>query len=103
MRVKISKLTFKAIIGILPQERIKKQKVIVDISFCYKYNNGKFINYDKVASLVKKTIKKQKFFLIEDAIIYLDNKLNAMFNISKLKITITKPDIFKNCKVSVAN
>ena len=105
MKVLIEDLSFKTIIGILPFERVKKQQVVINISFEYTFNKNKkdFIDYSKVAFIVKKTMKKKKFKLIEDAIIYLDKTLNKKFNLSNLNIKITKPTILKNCIVSVCN
>jgi len=105
MKVSIDSLTFKTIIGILPFERVTKQKVILDISFNYKFLKGQkeFIDYSHVANMAKMIMKKEKFLLIEDAIIYIDRALTKEFKIKKLKIKITKPDILKNCTVSVGN
>ena len=105
MKVFIEDLSFKTILGILPFERVKKQTVIINISFEYDFLKDKkdFIDYSKVAFIVKKTMKKKKFKLIEDAIIYLNKTLNKKFNISNLNIKITKPNILKNCIVSVSN
>ena len=104
MKVSIDKLTFKTIIGILPLERVNKQKVILDISFNYKFTKGQknFIDYSHVANMAKMIMKKEKFLLNEDAILYLNKALTTEFQIAKLKIKITKPDILKNCTVSVS-
>ncbi|NCB13429.1 MAG: dihydroneopterin aldolase, partial [Erysipelotrichia bacterium] len=45
MKIEISNLTFKCIIGILDFERIKKQKVMIDLSFEYQFSKDNFINY----------------------------------------------------------
>lgn len=105
MYVAIEALTFKTIIGILPFERIHKQKVIVDISFAYKFkkNQKDFVDYSHVANKAKSILKKEKFLLIEDAIIHLQKALRHHFKISQLKIKITKPEILKGCIVSVAS
>lgn len=103
MKVKIEKLTFKTIIGILPHERESKQKVIIDISFKYDYKDGEFIDYSEIALVVKQNIKKGKFGLIEDAIIDTKELLKYQYGLKKLKIKITKPDILKDCIVSVSN
>ena len=105
MKVSIDKLAFKTIIGILPFERVNKQKVILDISFKYDFTKGQkdFIDYSHVANMAKMIMKKEKFLLIEDAILYLHRALSSEFQISKLKIKITKPDILKNCTVSVSS
>ncbi|MEA3288972.1 MAG: dihydroneopterin aldolase [Campylobacterota bacterium] len=103
MKVFIEQLNFKTIIGILPFERVKKQKVIIDISFEYDFKNGQFVDYSKVAYDVKRTMKKEKFELIEDAINSLQKKLIKKYKVRKLFIKISKPDILKDCKVSVSN
>ena len=86
-KVQIKNLEFKCIIGILEFERKKKQKVIVDISFKYKYKKDDFMDYSEVAFLVKQNIKAQRFGLIEDAILDTKDLLEYKFNIKKLKFT----------------
>ena len=103
MKIEISNLTFKAIIGILDFERIKKQKIIINLSFEYNFSNDDFINYAAVANLVEKTIRKEKFLLLEDAILHLETLLNKTYDITNLKIKISKPTILKNCIVSLQN
>ena len=103
MKIEISNLTFKCIIGILDFERIKKQKVIINLSFEYQFSKDSFINYAEVSDLVEKTMKKEKFLLLEDAILHLENLLNTTYNINNLKIKISKPNILKNCVVSLEN
>ncbi|MEZ4692851.1 MAG: dihydroneopterin aldolase [Aliarcobacter sp.] len=103
MKIEISNLTFKCIIGILENERIKKQKVVINLSFEYNFSNDDFINYATVAELVEKTMKKEKFLLLEDAILHLETLLNNSYNITNLKIKISKPNILKNCVVSLEN
>ena len=103
MKIEISHLTFKCIIGILDFERIKKQKVIINISFEYNFSKDLFINYAEISQLVKTTMKEQKFLLLEDAILYLENLLNSNYQITNLYIKISKPNILKNCIVSLSN
>ncbi len=105
MKVSINSLEFKTIIGILPFERVTKQKVILDIFFEYKFSKKEkdFVDYSHVAKMAKQIMKKEKFELIEEALLYLEKALKNEFNISNLYITITKPDILKNCVVSVGN
>ena len=105
MNVSINQLTFKTIIGILPFERVKKQKVVIDISFKYNFkkDSKEFIDYSEISAMAKKTMNKKKFELIEDAILTLEKLIYEKFNLSNLKIKITKPDILKDCIVSVSN
>lgn len=103
MKVFIDDLTFKSIIGILPFERVKKQRVILNISFEYQYNDQRkdFVDYSLVAEDAKKIIKKGKFELIEEALEALHKKLYKKYPIKNLQIKISKPDILKECIVSV--
>lgn len=103
MKVQIEDLTFKCIIGILDFERVKKQKVIINMSFKYDFKNDLFIDYSEISSLVESTMKKEKFKLIEDAIIFLEALLYKSYKINNLKIKISKPKILKNCIVSLSN
>ncbi|RXK13351.1 dihydroneopterin aldolase [Halarcobacter mediterraneus] len=103
MKINIENLSFKCIIGILDFERIKKQKVNINIFFEYDFKKDYFIDYSEVASRVEKKMKEKKFFLLEDAIKYLEKYLNKKYKISNLSIKISKPDILKNCIVSLEN
>jgi len=103
LKININDLTFQCIIGILDFERENEQKVIIDISFEYFYNEdaSNFIDYSKVANLVQTTMQNKKFKLIEEAIIFIRSKLKSKYNIKNLKVKISKPDILNNCVVSV--
>ena len=103
MKIEISDLTFKCIIGILDFERIKKQRVIINISFEYDFSKDLFIDYSEISNLIKTTMKKEKFLLLEDAILHLENLLNNSYQISNLYIKISKPNRLKNCIVSLSN
>ena len=103
MKIEISDLTFKCIIGILDFERINKQKVIINISFEYEFSKDLFIDYSEISNLIKSTMKQQKFLLLEDAILYIETLLQNNYKISYLKIKISKPNILKNCIVSLSN
>jgi len=104
MKISIETLTFKCIIGILDFERIKKQRVVIDIFFEYDFlDKDSFIDYSKVAAKVEKTMKEKKFELLEDAISTIEKQLKKKYPIKNLKIKISKPDILKNCIVSLEN
>ncbi|MGB5791422.1 dihydroneopterin aldolase [Poseidonibacter sp.] len=102
MKIEITDLTFKCIIGILDFERVKKQKVVINISFEYEYKKDYFIDYSEVSNLVKTIMKKKKFLLLEDALLIIQKKLNKTYKITKLKIKISNPDILKDCIVSLS-
>lgn len=105
MKVYIENLTFDTIIGILDFERNTPQQVIINLSFKYKFdkNSKDFVNYADVATLIEKLMKEKQYPLIEDAIIDIKNNLKEVFNIKKINLKITKPNILNNCNVSVSN
>ena len=102
LTITISDLTFDCIIGILPQERVNKQRVIINCSFEYEYRNNSFINYADVAHLIEKKMIEKKFELIEDALLYIKEELSLLYKLYNLKLSISKPDILNNCSVSVS-
>jgi len=101
MKIKIQNLTFDCIIGILPFERKTKQKVIINLSFKYKFKDNEFINYADIAKYIEETMKKEEFLLIEDALLFIKKHLKSQYSIKKLKLSISKPNILDNCEVSV--
>ena len=88
MKIDVENLEFKCIIGILDFERVKKQKVIINLSFEYDFSNDRFIDYSEVVDLIKQTMKKEKFQLIEDAILYLTKLLKSKSIHSSLPLPI---------------
>jgi dihydroneopterin aldolase len=106
MTILIRDLTFEAIIGILPEERRRPQKVIVDCEIGYHYtpNEKSFIDYAEVAALITSMIQKEKFGLVEEALERLLSHLKVTFPpIETIKITICKPDILPHCTVCVTD
>ena len=105
MRVYIENLTFDTIIGILDFERTTPQQVIVNLSFKYKFNKDskEFVNYAEVSTLIEKLMKEKQYLLIEEAIIDIKSTLKQTFNIKKINLKITKPNILSNTTVSVSN
>ena len=103
MTIYIEDLTFDAIIGILDNERINPQKVIINCTICYDFKNQDFINYALITKLIEDEMKKGRFLLIENAILEIIDKIKGTFStISSIKLKISKPNILDNCVVSVA-
>ena len=104
MKISINELSFYCIIGILEFEREKEQKVIIDLSFKYKFKDpSSFVDYALVSQDIEDIMKNKKFLLIEEAIIYLKDFLKEKYKLKKIKIKISKPNILTNCIVSVSN
>ncbi|MDD4855140.1 MAG: dihydroneopterin aldolase [Sulfuricurvum sp.] len=104
MKILIENLTFFTIIGILENERITPQQVIVDCIIDYTYCKNNFINYAEVSTSIEKTLQDEKFYLIEEALEHLGTTLKNSFPlINELHLTIRKPTILQNCTVGVQN
>ncbi|PID48158.1 MAG: dihydroneopterin aldolase [Proteobacteria bacterium] len=98
MKVLVEGLSFKCIIGLLDFERKRVQRVILDVGLVVKDDD--FVDYAKVARLIKKTYKKEKFFKVEDSLLRVSEVLKKKFpQIQRIKIKIIKPDILSKCRV----
>ena len=102
MTIYVENLTFDAIIGILPEERLVPQKVVVNVKLHYEYKKGIFINYATLSQMIENDIQNMQYKLIEDALLSLHVKIKNQFNqISSIKLKISKPTILDHCGVSV--
>lgn len=90
------KLKFSCIIGILPFEREKKQKIVLKL--CAK--SDEFLDYALLCAWLKKTYKSQKFKLLEDSLNFVIKELKKNHpQLKFLKISVCKPKIIKNARV----
>lgn len=94
----LEELTFEAIIGILPFEREKKQKIQIDSHFIY---SGDFLDYRELRDFIKNAFL-QNFRLLEDALEYFKSEIPKHFlQIESFCLKITKLEIFEDCKVAM--
>ncbi len=103
MRIEIENLTFKCIIGVLDFERTNEQRVTVNAIIDYSYTENSYLDYAEVCNLIKTNLKNKKFKLLEDAL--LDTKeqiFNKFKPVKSLYLKISKPDILKDCTVSLS-
>lgn len=102
MQIIIKNLTFLCIVGILENERITPQKVIVNLKVTYDYDGENFINYAKLCEYIENDMQEIKYFLLEDAISSLLEKIKYTYpKIEKMTIEILKPDILQNAVVGL--
>ncbi len=100
MKIFIKNLTFEAILGLLDFEREERQKIVIDAQIRYDFDSDNFIDYSKVANLIKSTIVTNKFLLVEEALDVLLSKIKSHFPQTKqIKLKISKPNILQNCIV----
>jgi dihydroneopterin aldolase len=103
MTIHIEDLNFECIIGLLDFEREIPQTLIINIEAEYNYKDSNFINYADMAVYIENLLKESSYFLLEEALLGLKILLFAQYpQIMRLYIKISKPDILKNCKVSLS-
>jgi dihydroneopterin aldolase len=101
MKIIIEDLKFRAILGVLQKERTAEQAIEVYCEIDYKYDGRAYLDYEKIAIMITRTIKQKKFRLIEDALIFLATRIKDKYDfVESLTIRISKPEILSNCKVS---
>jgi dihydroneopterin aldolase len=100
-KIVIKNLEFKAILGILPEEREKIQKVLVNAEIEYEGRNS-YIDYAEVCVLIEELMVKRKFLLIEDALEAIECKLAEKYpQMKSLQLEILKPEILRNALAGV--
>jgi len=104
MQIHIQNLTFETIVGILEEERLTPQNVTLHVKISYDYHEDHFIDYAKVSAFLESEMNAMRYFLLEDALKDLSQKLKVFYpQISKLKLKILKPDILPNAIVGVSH
>jgi 7,8-dihydroneopterin aldolase/epimerase/oxygenase len=104
MQIIIQDLTFETIVGILEKERHTPQKVVLHVKISYDYTDDNFIDYAKVSAFLETEMTQMGYFLLEDALVDLSQKLKVLYpQISKLRLKIFKPDILPNAMVGVSH
>ena len=97
----IENLEVKAIIGILEEERVNPQKIIISSKITY-LKKDSFLDYAKICKIIEELLIKQKFFLLEDAIEEIIKELKDYYpEILNIYLQIKKPQILKNALVGV--
>ena len=103
MTIHIEALEFDTIIGLLDFERVKPQRVIINLEAFYTYNNSEFINYADMVTSIKNELLVKKYELLEEALLGLKNSLVSAYpQIKSLKIKLSKPDIMADCSVALS-
>ena len=101
-KIVIENLEFETIIGILDFERVKPQKVIINLKIEYDRIGNDFIDYAALVDNIKDIMQQEKFFLIEDALDFLEKEIvNKYRGIREIYLSIKKPEILKEALVGV--
>jgi dihydroneopterin aldolase len=104
MTIHIEALTFDVIIGLLDFERDKPQRVIIDLTASYSYQNNNFIDYADIVLLIQSELKEKRYKLLEDALLGLKLRITTTYpDIKTLSLKIKKPDILPLCSVALSH
>ncbi|PUD02043.1 dihydroneopterin aldolase [Helicobacter pylori] len=102
--VHIHNLVFETILGILEFERLKPQKISVNLDLFYtQLPNKAYLDYMEIQELIQKMMQEKQYLLIEDALKDLSHVLKTRYSaISELYLKISKLEISPNSQVGAS-
>ncbi|MGL2916020.1 dihydroneopterin aldolase [Helicobacter pylori] len=102
--VHIHNLVFETILGILEFERLKPQKISVNLDLFYtQLPNKAYLDYMEIQELIQKMMQENQYLLIEDALKDLSHALKTCYSgISELYLKISKLEISPNSQVGAS-
>ncbi|RVZ49861.1 FolB domain-containing protein [Helicobacter pylori] len=102
--VHIHHLVFETILGILEFERLKPQKISVNVDLFYtQLPNKAYLDYMEIQELIQKMMREKQYLLIEDALKDLSQILKTRYKeISELFLKISKLEISPNSQVGAS-
>ncbi|WP_187939324.1 FolB domain-containing protein [Helicobacter pylori] len=102
--VHIHNFVFETILGILEFERLKPQKISVNVDLFYtELPNKAYLDYMEIQELIQKMMQEKQYFLIEDALKDLSQILKTCYKeISELFLKISKLEISPNSQVGAS-
>ncbi|GAA8355711.1 dihydroneopterin aldolase [Helicobacter pylori] len=102
--VHVHNLVFEAILGILEFERLKPQKISVNLDLFYtQLPNKTYLDYMEIQELIQKMMQEKQYLLIEDALKDLSHVLKTRYKeITELYLKISKLEISPNSQVGAS-
>ncbi|GAA8062226.1 dihydroneopterin aldolase [Helicobacter pylori] len=102
--VHIHNLVFETILGILEFERLKPQKISVNVDLFYtELPNKAYLDYMEIQEIIQNTMREKQYFLIEYALKDLSQILKTRYKeISELFLKISKLEISPNSQVGAS-
>lgn len=102
--VHVHDFVFETILGILEFERLKPQKISVDLDLFYtQLPNKAYLDYMEIQEIIQNTMQEKQYFLIEDALKDLSHVLKTRYSeISELYLKISKLEISPNSQVGAS-
>ena len=106
-KILIENLTCNASIGVYENEKLNKQKIIINLEILlinkvktHTDNLNDVADYGKFRSLVLDIVNSKHFNLLETLAYNLIKKIETFDKVKNIKIKITKPEIYNDCSVS---
>ncbi|MGN8448067.1 dihydroneopterin aldolase [Helicobacter pylori] len=102
--VHIHNLVFETILGILEFERLKPQKISVNLDLFYtELPNKAYLDYMEIQEIIQNTMQEKQYLLIEDALKDLSHVLKTHYKeITELYLKISKLEISPNSQVGAS-
>ncbi|MGN8511656.1 FolB domain-containing protein [Helicobacter pylori] len=102
--VHVHNFVFETILGILEFERLKPQKISVNLDLFYtELPNKAYLDYMEIQELIQKMMREKQYLLIEDALKDLSHVLKTRYSeISELYLKISKLEISPNSQVGAS-
>ncbi|WQU30428.1 FolB domain-containing protein [Helicobacter pylori] len=102
--VHIHNLVFETILGILEFERLKPQKISVNVDLFYtELPNKAYLDYMEIQEIIQNTMREKQYLLIEDALKDLGQILKTRYKeITELYLKISKLEISPNSQVGAS-
>ncbi|WQZ98782.1 FolB domain-containing protein [Helicobacter pylori] len=102
--VHVHNFVFETILGILEFERLKPQKISVNLDLFYtELPNKAYLDYMEIQEIIQNTMREKQYLLIEDALKDLSHALKTRYSeISELYLKISKLEISPNSQVGAS-
>ncbi|RKV03976.1 dihydroneopterin aldolase [Helicobacter pylori] len=102
--VHVHNFVFETILGILEFERLKPQKISVDLDLFYtQLPNKAYLDYMEIQEIIQNTMQEKQYLLIEDALKDLSHVLKTRYKeITELYLKISKLEISPNSQVGAS-
>jgi dihydroneopterin aldolase len=99
--VNIKDLTLEVIIGVLENERKNRQKIVLNAVIEYDLDEH-FLDYTQAVEAIVNLLEYKMYDTLENALTNICKALKLDFpEIKTIKMSIAKPQIYKNCLVGV--
>lgn len=102
--VHVHNFVFETILGILEFERLKPQKISVNLDLFYtELPNKAYLDYMEIQEIIQNTMREKQYLLIEDALKDLSHVLKTRYKeITELYLKISKLEISPNSQVGAS-